>query len=279
MGMPLREYYSVVRAAELLGCKVEDLFHWASIGAIKLFVSFEEGHGYVRFIGDGVKKENRNLDRFTEEQFESAQHLRDELFKEKHTIDKFSRVVSLMRYEDIDLDSLPREERFYPCSFSGLWALPQNAYGMTALYSFQPSLDDFWFSAESKMFVSFEMDEFLNFDVEDFCISKSDFVLIKKCNDGDEFPSYINGGKEKIEPSKNPDEAHSTKTINKRAQFIKSLLRIHYGNEVAESPRRFLEDDNSEISKDFKIINITPPSGKAVQDWVKGVDIPFSGDE
>lgn len=279
MGMPLREYYSVVRAAELLGCKVEDLLHWASIGAINLYVSFEEGHGYVRFVGDGVKKEERNLNRFTEEQFESAQHLRDELFKEKYTIDKFSRVVSLMRYEDIDLDSLPREERFYPCSFSGLWALPQNAYGMTALYSFQPSLDDFWFSAESKMFVSFETDEFLNFEIEDFYIAKSDFLEVKKYSDDGELPSYINGGKEKIEPSKNPDEAHSTKTINKRAQFIKSLLRIHYGNEVAESPRRFLERKDSDISKDFKDLNIIAPSGKAVQEWVKGVDIPFSDDE
>ncbi|HGO5391812.1 TPA: hypothetical protein ACK2W2_000398 [Klebsiella michiganensis] len=279
MGMPLREYYRIHRAADLLKCEVEDLFHWASIGAIKLFVSFEEGHGYVRFIGDGVKKEKRNLDRFTEEQFESAKHLRDELFKEKYTSDKFSIVVSLMRYEDIDLDSLPREERFYPCSFSGLWALPQNAYGMTVLYSFQPSMDDFWFSAESKMFVSFEADEFLNFEVEDLYISKSDFVSIKKCNDGDEFPSYINGGKEKIEPSKNPDEAHSAKTINKRAQFIKSLLRIHYGNEVAENPRRFLDKNDSDISKDFKNLNIVAPSGRAVQGWVDNVDIPFSVDE
>jgi hypothetical protein len=46
-----------------------------------LYVSFEEGRGYVRFIGDGVEKEERNLDRFTEEQFESAKHLRDELLK------------------------------------------------------------------------------------------------------------------------------------------------------------------------------------------------------
>lgn len=279
MGIPLREYYSVVRAAELLGCKVEDLFHWASIGAIKLFVSFEEGHGYVRFIGDGVKKEKRNLDRFTEEQFESAKHLRDELFKEKYTSDKFSRVVSLIRYEDIDLDSLPREERFYPCLFSGLWALPQNAYGTTVLYSFQPSMDDFWFSAESKMFVSFESDEFINFEVDDFYIAKYDFLEIRNRKDEDELPNYLNGGKEKIEPSKNPGDAHSTKTINTRTQFIKSLLRIHYGNEVAENPRRFLERKDSDISKDFKDLNIIAPSGKAVQEWVKGVDIPFSDDE
>jgi hypothetical protein len=47
--------------------------------------------------------------------------------------------------------------------------------------------------------------------------------------------------KRKDRTVKNPDEAHSAKTINKRAQFIKSLLRIHYGNEVAENPRRFLD--------------------------------------
>ena len=129
------------------------------------------------------------------------------------------------------------------------------------------------------MFVSFETDEFLNFEIEDFYIAKSDFLEIKKYSDDGELPSYINGGKEKIEPSKNPDEAHSTKTINKRAQFIKSLLRIHYGNEVAESPRRFLERKDSDVSKDFKDLNIIAPSGKAVQEWVKGVDIPFSDDE
>ena len=66
MGMPLREYYRIHRAAELLECKVEDLLHWASIGAIKLYVSFEHGNGYVHFFGDGVKEENRNLDWYTE---------------------------------------------------------------------------------------------------------------------------------------------------------------------------------------------------------------------
>lgn len=247
MGMPLREYYSVVRAAELLGCKVDDLLHWASIGAIKLYVSFEEGRGYVRFIGDGAKKEYRILERFTEEQFESAQLLRDELFKEKYTIDKFSRVVSLMRCKNIDLDSLPCEERFYPCSFSGLWALPQNAYGTTVLYSFQPSMDDFWFSAESKMFVSFEMDEFLNLEVEDLYVSKSDFVKIRDCEDGDEFPSYINGKLKKLEAS---DAGNVVKDFSKgkESNKVHPTVERHSKNKLEViCAAFFFKEENEEL--------------------------------
>ncbi|GKN10117.1 hypothetical protein NUKP76_52860 [Klebsiella variicola] len=56
MGMPLREYYRIHRAADLLKCEVEDLLHWASIGAIKLYTTFESGSGFVRFLGDGINK-------------------------------------------------------------------------------------------------------------------------------------------------------------------------------------------------------------------------------
>jgi hypothetical protein len=33
------------------------LLHWASIGAIKLYTTFESGSGVVRFFGDGINKE------------------------------------------------------------------------------------------------------------------------------------------------------------------------------------------------------------------------------
>ncbi len=68
----------------------------------------------------------------------------------------------------------------------------------------------------------------------------------------------------------------NTKTINSRSQFIKSLLHIHYGSDVAESPRRFLEQKNSTIIDDFRKLNIKPPSGKSVQAWIEMVDIPFN---
>lgn len=34
MAIPLREYYTLSRAAELLDCKVNDLIHWAFIGVL-----------------------------------------------------------------------------------------------------------------------------------------------------------------------------------------------------------------------------------------------------
>ncbi|AOR63216.1 hypothetical protein IG605_019240 [Pectobacterium quasiaquaticum] len=288
MGMPLREYYPVKRAAELLGCEVGDLFHWASIGAIKLYVSFENGTGFVRFFGDGIKNEDRDLDRFTEEQFESAAILKNELCTRGFVSDSFSRVLDLfIKDEEGNIDNSIEKDGGYPCSFSGLWALPHTAFGVGVLYDFQPSLYDLFLSINNKMFVSFELDEFINLELDGIYVIKSDFLTIKNCSDGEELPNYINGGKEKIVLPKNPDhtyplyadDAHSTKTINLRTQFIKSLLRIHYGNEVAEKPRRFLDGNDSDIRKDFKNLNIIAPSGKTVQGWVNEVDIPFSVDE
>lgn len=281
MGMPLREYYGIYRAAELLECKVEDLLHWASIGAIKLFISFEQGNGSVRFFGDGTEKEKRNLDIFTEKQFESAERLREHLFENKYVSDAFSRVFSFYKHENFNLDSNSGEAREYPCLFNGLWSLPAAAYGDGALLDFNPGLDDFWGSINNNMFIAFESDEFLNFKIHELYIIKRDFEVIKNCVDGEELPNYMNGGiyKPKSESEKYSgsfiEDELSTKTINSRAQFIKSLLHIHYGDDVAKSPRRFLESKDSEINKDFKKQNIKAPSGRAAQSWVDEVEIPF----
>jgi len=52
MAIPLREYYSLSRAAELLDCKVEDLIHWASIGGVNIYLSIESGMGYMHFCNE-----------------------------------------------------------------------------------------------------------------------------------------------------------------------------------------------------------------------------------
>lgn len=40
-GLPALEYCKLDRASELLGCKVDDLLHWAEIGAIELCLEFD----------------------------------------------------------------------------------------------------------------------------------------------------------------------------------------------------------------------------------------------
>ncbi|EQB2460896.1 hypothetical protein ACYHIT_002968 [Klebsiella variicola] len=195
MAIPLREYYPVKRTAELLDCEVGDLFHWASIGAIKLYLSFENSTGLVRFFGDGVKNEDRDLERFTEEEYDSSLRLKAQFFNRQFSNDMFSRVYSTYRGNRFDGEYI--NSRSYQCEFSGLWALPYSAFGVSEPYYFRPGFSDFWCSVNNNMFVSFETDEVLNFKVEDFFIVKSDFLAIKKCSVDGELPSYINGGVKK----------------------------------------------------------------------------------
>lgn len=188
MGMPLREYYGIQRAAELLECKTEDLLHWASIGAISLYISFEYGCGFVRFFGDGVEKENRDLERFTEEYFEKSLSLKDDFLKKPVISDSESYVF----YNEDYGENAP--EKSYPCKFNGLWALPHSFFGVGLLYDVHPGLYDFWSSVNKRMFISFEIEGLLSFDASDFYIVKSDFCKIRECPDGAELPNYINGG-------------------------------------------------------------------------------------
>lgn len=69
--------------------------------------------------------------------------------------------------------------------------------------------------------------------------------------------------------------ARSSKTDNLQNKFIKSLLRIQYGEDVAQNPRRFIEQADSEINNDFNGLNIKIPAGKTVQTWLDRVEIPF----
>ncbi|MBA0216275.1 hypothetical protein H4F33_18585 [Pectobacterium brasiliense] len=233
MGMPLREYYPVKRAAELLNCEVGDLFHWASIGAIKLYVSFENGTGFVRFFGDGVKNEDRDLSRFTEEQFDSPLRLKTQFFNLKFANDISSRVYSTYNGNRFDGEYI--NERSYQCEFSGLWALPYSAFGVVELYDFQPGFNDFWCSVNNNMFVSFETDELLHFEVEDFYIVKSDFLVIKNCSEGEELPNYLNGGKEKVTVSNIEEKVRQERTSGTAKNAIKIMAKILYPD-VCESP-------------------------------------------
>lgn len=47
MPLPLREYYPIGRAAELLECTIDDLVHWASTGCIRLFIKTNKSIGFV----------------------------------------------------------------------------------------------------------------------------------------------------------------------------------------------------------------------------------------
>lgn len=73
----------------------------------------------------------------------------------------------------------------------------------------------------------------------------------------------------------------SSKTQNSQAKFIKSLLQIHYGADVANSPRQHLERKSSGsglILADFESKGLKAPSGVVVDKWLKFIDVENIGD-
>ncbi|WP_109059166.1 SlyX protein [Aggregatibacter aphrophilus] len=91
----------------------------------------------------------------------------------------------------------------------------------------------------------------------------------------------------KIEELKEQIESYqnikvSTASENKKNEFIKALLKIKYGAEVAENPRPHVYDPNvsnkgkdSVIQRDFESKGLTKhlPSGKTLKNWVSSVEL------
>ena len=223
MVMPLREYYPVARAAELLECKVEDLLHWASIGAINLYVEFQHGTGYVHFFGNNVEPENRNLVNYNEQDFEEAKILKDEFLKNGLVSDGPSFVLN-NRSDSCEMDEYSIKTGAIIGNFNGLWALPHSCYGKTELYSIIPSKYDIWASPNKRMYISFEYDECISFEIDDLHIMHRDFKLILD-NSGKELPNHYNGGvkKQTIEEGERIGEINKAERVSSPA---KTAIRI-----------------------------------------------------
>lgn len=70
----------------------------------------------------------------------------------------------------------------------------------------------------------------------------------------------------------------STKTINAQAKFIKALLYVHYGVDVANNPRPHIENIDGEIKLDFDRSGLGRelPSYLTVKQWVDRVELDIS---
>ncbi|EJB6840901.1 hypothetical protein MSD03_003983 [Salmonella enterica] len=61
MPLPLREYYPIERAAELLECTIDDLIHWATVGYIRVYLNVEQAYGTVGIFEKQLYPKNINL--------------------------------------------------------------------------------------------------------------------------------------------------------------------------------------------------------------------------
>lgn len=63
------------------------------------------------------------------------------------------------------------------------------------------------------------------------------------------------------------------KTVNAMALFIKQLIAINYGDDVANSPRKHIDNPRGVIKNSFENKGLTPPSGNVVEKWLKNSDL------
>lgn len=71
----------------------------------------------------------------------------------------------------------------------------------------------------------------------------------------------------------------SQKSINYLACQLKALICIHYGADVADNLKKYLDDPDSEISKDFANKGLKAPGGKALQKHLENVDVKTLNDD
>lgn len=220
MALPLREYYPISRAAELLGCDMGDLLHWAEIGAINLYIPFDRGTGYVHFCND-------------------SDGLKEEYIDKLYTTDSVSCVSHIFNGEDkISVDFFnkkPPLEKTLPCVFSGFWALPRQAFGYGQLFEFTPSLFDLWLSSNKKMFILFDTDEYIRIDHHSLYLMKHDFKIISECKDNMELPNYFNEGKEEIKLGENTADSHPTQERHSKNRLDVVMAAINFKEKYQET--------------------------------------------
>lgn len=64
----------------------------------------------------------------------------------------------------------------------------------------------------------------------------------------------------------------SKKTGNAQARFIKNLLTVMYGEEIAGSPRKYIDGKMSQIKDDLAAKDLPCPSGVTVENWLSDID-------
>ncbi|MCU4043530.1 hypothetical protein [Enterobacter asburiae] len=258
--LPALEFCTLDRACRLLGCELGDILHWAEIKAITLMVNFTnlDGRDARITFSDKVDlyKSLNYIDPgdgdFHPSQFCSFSLSPDD-YSDYEFEGKINPVHNMIEYE-------------LECRLSGFWelfnfSLDGERVDFTLLNPFGSKHEwikdaQYWWGSEifvSDLYISRESIEIISGVKQRVLLSLANFETESK--------------------SRVMVEDISSKTRNYRAAFIKSLLHVCYGEDAANNPRKFFENARSKIKKDFDKEGIVLPSGKAIESWLKDVDI------
>ncbi|HCF8657742.1 hypothetical protein [Atlantibacter hermannii] len=257
--LPALEYCTLERACRLLGCELDDILHWAEIRAIPLMVKFTNKKSCAARI-----------------------YFRDniDLHKSLRDIDPgdgdflLSQFCSFSLTPD-DYDDYEFNGEINPVHDMIEYALECNLSGFWELFNFSIEGDNVDFTSVRPFRCKHEWVgharywDGSEFFISDLFISRESIELIS----GIKQRALLSLANFEDEKPRSLIEENNPKTMNYRAMFIKSLLYVCYGEEAAESPRKFLDNPRSKIKIDFESKGLRIPSGKSIEAWLKDIDI------
>jgi hypothetical protein len=275
--IPTLEYCSLERATRIIGngCEVEDLLHWALIGKIRLSANFDgvQNSFKLGFMLDDVDRmiavivENPG---FYDGEYNVS---KCSVFSSQALFDTEDDLRQHFNHRAFTNIGYKRPRSFHG-SVRGVWDIERLRYD--SKYS-----DSYIFDSLLPLDDSFGLPvvagtgEHISFNVNDLLISKNNINIIT----GGEYGklrelAYLDNNSVINEAVGNDEPGAKTNTLIKnRAAFIKALLAIHYGEDVADNPRKHIDNYSGELRKDFELAGIDLPSGKTVEGWLKGIDI------
>lgn len=258
--LPALEYCSLDRASRLLGCEIGDILHWAELSAFPLMIKFTH-----KFSCDARIMFSDEIDLY-----KSLRDI-DPGDGDFHLSQLCSFSLSPDDYEDYEFQGTINPvhnmvEFELECKLHGLWELfnfsvDGDVVNFTSLKPFRSKCN--WVSRASYW-------EGSQFTFSDLYIARESIDLITGVK------QRVLASIANFETEDKPMvivEDINPKTRNYRATFIKSMLYVCYGAEAAENPRKFFDNPRSKIKIDFEKAGVSLPSGKAIDNWLKDIDI------
>ncbi|EIW3592121.1 TPA: hypothetical protein G8W07_002865 [Salmonella enterica] len=279
MPLPLREYYPLDRAAELLECTVDDLIHWAKLNKINLCVMLENVIGYIsiydwRHKYEKVAKEMNlpAIDKTTSRYEQLLFSLKALLHSDSsniRTIDKCHDLLKGCSFGDIDLIKYgfvsPEEGVFWSIDiddytgdcFDYIMELSNSEsnnikihvtlsgfFRMFMYHSFfeDTILDEYLsvFSIDNMFDVTLLLDDHVYIDDVEFFILKSDFLKIKEASKNGDDIATDNYLWHKLENSDRINKRIVPRVSTPAKTAIKALIANHH-SEIKENPAKVAE--------------------------------------
>lgn len=241
MSLPKRVYYPLPEAAERMGCGIRDVIHYGANGLLDFYVFLQN------FNAPGDSWFHLNVPS-----------------KEANSIDCFGCLSGdgWMIYDIAHKKAADGYiiDGFYAKTISGFFHV-NGLYLAPLEFSNEVKLETIFLSSEPDKDGAYPIDV----NMIGFSLSLSRNFLCVREDDIKKIKTGV---------IKNTEEISRT-VANNRSSMIKALLAIHYGEDVANSPRKFIENKDSEICKDFELKGIKLPSGKIVSEWLRDVEIDY----